>query len=93
MSSVVVLVAVINGAVQLLAQDPQYGDDTKILLRKTGFQIVGDFGAGGFQEADDESVVVSCWTAAPIKQIIADLARPIAVITIGDDGEIVNRFR
>ncbi|KAB5560248.1 hypothetical protein GE09DRAFT_1116401 [Coniochaeta sp. 2T2.1] len=78
--------------VRLLAQDPRYGDDTKEFLKTRGFQIVGDFGAGGFQEVDDQSIVISCWTGAPIKQIIADLCRPVAIIILGDDGVVLNRF-
>ncbi|KAB5562827.1 hypothetical protein GE09DRAFT_1219421 [Coniochaeta sp. 2T2.1] len=81
-----------DAVVRLLAQDPQYGDDTKEFLKTRGFQIVGDFGAGGFQEVDDQSIVISCWTAAPIKQIIADLCRPVAIITLGDDVVVLNRF-
>lgn len=82
-----------DGVVRLLAQDPQYRENTKEFLKTRGFQIVGDFGAGGFQDVDDESIVISCWTGAPIKQIIADIARPVAVITLGDNGVILNRFR
>ncbi|KAH7248383.1 hypothetical protein B0J15DRAFT_527559 [Fusarium solani] len=79
-------------AIRLLAQDPQYTDDTKEFLREKGFEIVGNFGAGGFAEVDDESIVFSAWVAAPVKQIVADLARPAAFITMGDDRPPFNSF-
>ncbi|KAI8947705.1 hypothetical protein F4801DRAFT_592403 [Xylaria longipes] len=66
--------------VRLLTQDPDYSDETKDMLRRIGFEVVGEHGAGGFAELDDESVVISPFTAAPVKQIIADLARPVAII-------------
>ncbi|KAJ2985915.1 hypothetical protein NUW58_g5282 [Xylaria curta] len=70
--------------VRLLTQDPGYSDETRDMLRKIGFEVVGEHGAGGFAELDDESVVISAFTAAPVKQIIADLARPVAIICSGE---------
>jgi sugar phosphate isomerase/epimerase len=69
--------------VRLLTQDPRYSDETKDLLREIGFEIVGEHGAGGFAELDNETVVFSAFTSAPVKQIIADLARPAAIICAG----------
>ncbi|ODH50694.1 hypothetical protein GX48_03202 [Paracoccidioides brasiliensis] len=57
--------------VRLLAQDPLYSTEKKDVLRQIGFEVVGDHGAGGFAELDD---------IAPVKQIIADLARPAVII-------------
>ncbi|KAI0843564.1 hypothetical protein F5Y06DRAFT_291479 [Hypoxylon sp. FL0890] len=73
-------------AVRLLAQDPDYTDETKEILRAAGFEIVGQFGAGGFAEVDDESVVFSAFVAAPVKQIIADIARPALIIRSENNG-------
>jgi NADPH:quinone reductase-like Zn-dependent oxidoreductase len=56
------------------------------MLQEIGFEVVGEQGAGGFAELDNESVVFSPVTKAPFKQIIADLARPVAIICIGNDG-------
>ncbi|KAH6657467.1 hypothetical protein BKA67DRAFT_189388 [Truncatella angustata] len=70
--------------VQLLAQDPGYTDDTKGLLERMGFKVVGDFGAGGFAEVDDESIVFCAYVSAPVKEIVADLARPAAFISLFD---------
>ncbi|KAI1114001.1 hypothetical protein F5Y14DRAFT_194233 [Nemania sp. NC0429] len=72
--------------VRLLAQDPGYSDETRDMLRKIGFEVVGEHGAGGFAELDDESVVFSAFAAAPVNQIIADLARPVAIICAGKTG-------
>ena len=66
--------------VQLLAQDPEYSEPAKELLQENGFTIVGQFGAAGFAEIDDKTVVFSAFVSAPLKQIIADIARP-ALIT------------
>lgn len=81
-----------NPGVRLLAQDPDYSDDTEELLQSNGFEIVGHFGGGGFAEVDDESLVFSAWVTAPVKQIIADIARPAVFITLGQDVPTFNKF-
>jgi hypothetical protein len=65
-------------AVRLLTQDPAYRDEAKVMLRKIGFELAGEHGAGGFAEIDDESIVFAPSVGAPVKQMIADLARPVA---------------
>jgi hypothetical protein len=70
---------------QLLAQDPGYTEEAKEMLKARGFSIVGQFGAGGFAEIDNNSVVFSAFAAVPLAEILADLARP-AVIIISDIG-------
>jgi hypothetical protein len=67
--------------VKLVTQDPAYCDESKVMAEELGFEVVGRYGAGGFAEVDNESVVFSAFTKAPMNQIIADLARPLAVIT------------
>lgn len=79
-------------AVRLVSQDPRYSDDAKAFLSAKGFEIIGNFGAGGFAEVDDKTVVFSAWTNAPVKQIIADIARPAALIMPADNGTFLNRF-
>ncbi|KAJ9486266.1 hypothetical protein VN97_g7072 [Penicillium thymicola] len=69
----------------LLAQDPDYTEVAETILTNKGFKIVGPHGAGGFAEIDDESIVISPFPAAPVKQIIADLARPVLIISTGFD--------
>lgn len=71
--------------VELLAQDPDYTEQAKEILKGNGFSLVGEFGAGGFAEVDDNSVVFSAFIEAPLKQIIADTARPVLIISTGFD--------
>ncbi|KAI1388627.1 uncharacterized protein F4822DRAFT_443507 [Hypoxylon trugodes] len=71
--------------VRCMAQDPDYTDETKKILRENGFEIVGQFGAGGFAEVDDESAVISIFPNAPVKQIIADIAQPVLFIRAAGD--------
>lgn len=71
--------------VQLLTQDPDYSAQTEEVLTSCGFSIVGQFGAGGFAEIDDNTVVFSAFVEAPLRQIIADIARPILVISTDRD--------
>lgn len=80
--------------VKLLTQDPGYSDETKHMLREAGFEVVGDYGAGGFAELDDTSIVFSAFTKAPVKQIIADIARPAIIIGNMSPGDgVFNKFR
>lgn len=60
--------------VRLLTQDPGYTGQTQGTLRGMGWEVVGEHGAGGFAEIDDESIVISPFTSAPVTQIMADLA-------------------
>ncbi|KIM97356.1 hypothetical protein OIDMADRAFT_32356 [Oidiodendron maius Zn] len=70
--------------VRILSQDPNYIDQTKELLLEAGIEVVGTHGAGGFAEVDSESIVLSALAQAPIQQIIADLARPVAIVYAGN---------
>lgn len=45
--------------------------------------VRGYYGVGGFAEIDEDSIVISAFAAAPVKQIIADLARPALIISTG----------
>jgi hypothetical protein len=83
-----------DAGVRLFTQDPRYSDETKDLLREIGFEVVGQYGAGGFAELDNESIVFSPFASAPVKQIIADLARPPVIICAGVTGaEVFNDFK
>lgn len=72
-----------GNTIRLLAQDPSYTVHSRGILEENGFEIVGQFGAGGFSEVDEESIVFSPFPNAPVKQILADIARPALVITRG----------
>lgn len=71
--------------VQLLTQDPDYTAASKVLLEASGFTIVGEFGAEGFAMVDEETIVFSVNVEAPLKQIIADIARPLVIFETGFD--------
>lgn len=68
--------------IRLLAQDPGYTDISKAFLKRSGrdFEIVGEHGAGGFAEVDEQSVVFSAFPLAPVRQVIADIAHPAILI-------------
>lgn len=72
-----------NETLRLLAQDPEYTEVAEEILTKKEFKIVGTHGAGGFAEIDEDSIIISPFAAAPVKQIIADLARPVLIISTG----------
>lgn len=72
-----------RNTIRLLAQDPDYTVQSRRILAENGFEIVGQFGAGGFSEIDGESIVFSPFASAPVKQILADTARPALVISSG----------
>ncbi|KAI1744561.1 hypothetical protein F4680DRAFT_405274 [Xylaria scruposa] len=78
--------------VRLLTQGPMYSDGTKDVLREIGFEVVGEHGAGGFAELDDESIVISPSPTAPVKQIIADLARPVAIICTKKTNKVFHNY-
>lgn len=67
--------------VRLLTQDPHYRDETNDIIKDLGFEVIGGYGAGGFAKIDDECVIFSAFTSAPVKQIITDLARPLVIIS------------
>ncbi|KAJ5475381.1 hypothetical protein N7539_008447 [Penicillium diatomitis] len=70
-------------SVQLHTQDPDYSKATRKLLTRKGFKVVGIHGAEEFVEIDEETIVISPFTAAPIKQIIADLGCPVLILCTG----------
>lgn len=70
-----------NKMVPILAQDPDYTEMAETILTEKGFEIVGTHGAGGFAEIDEESIVIAPFTAGPVKQIIAEIARPVLIIS------------
>ncbi|KAJ5709129.1 hypothetical protein N7493_010463 [Penicillium malachiteum] len=72
-----------NKPLPLFTQDPGYTEVAEEILTKREFKIIGTHGAGGFAEIDEESIIISPFAAAPVKQIIADLARPVLIISTG----------
>lgn len=72
-----------GGNASLLTQDPQYAKLTEDILTQKAFKIIGTHGAGGFAEVDEKSIIISPYVTAPVKQIIADVARPLLIISLG----------
>ncbi|KAI0909992.1 hypothetical protein F4823DRAFT_562309 [Ustulina deusta] len=70
--------------VRLLAQDPEYTSDTKHVLEKEGFEIMGTNGIDGFLEVDENSLVLAICAriraSTRVKEILAELARPAVII-------------
>ncbi|WEW58642.1 hypothetical protein PRK78_004110 [Emydomyces testavorans] len=66
------------GTIACYAQDPAYREADKVTLNKLGITVLEDPEA--FLEVDDSSVVFSCAPNVPVKQIIADIARPALMI-------------
>ncbi|KAI1806825.1 hypothetical protein F4811DRAFT_568249 [Daldinia bambusicola] len=60
------------------AQDPAYLSRDKRLLTEAGITVLEDPRA--FLEVDDTCLVVSVDPNIPVRQIIADIARPVAII-------------
>ncbi|KAJ4292217.1 hypothetical protein N0V88_005848 [Collariella sp. IMI 366227] len=64
--------------VKCYAQDPMYTPVDKQVLGEVGITVLDD--PRGFLEVDDNSVVISISPNIPVKQIVADIARPAVVI-------------
>ncbi|KAI8966611.1 hypothetical protein F5Y11DRAFT_364225 [Daldinia sp. FL1419] len=67
-----------NPPISCFAQDPAYLLRDKTVLSDAGITVLEDPWA--FLEVDDTSLVVSIDPNIPIRQIIADIARPVAII-------------
>ncbi|KAI9162974.1 hypothetical protein HJFPF1_04569 [Paramyrothecium foliicola] len=65
---------------RVVAQDPAYTTVGKQILRDEGFEVVEGYGSLAFTFVDEESVVISCHPNIPVKQIVADIARPAAMV-------------
>lgn len=69
-----------RGKIELIAQEPDYDEDTVRILEKEGFEIVKGLGALGFTRVDDNTLVFSIDNDIPVKQVVADIAKPAAMI-------------
>jgi hypothetical protein len=67
-----------GGEVMCYAQDPSYTAVDKRLLRNKGVTVLED--PRGFLEVDDDSVVISVSPTVPVRQIVADIAKPMVLI-------------
>lgn len=64
--------------IKCYAQDPAYTEVDRTVLAGAGIQILDD--PYGFLEVDDSSVVISFGSNVPVRQIVADIARPAIMI-------------
>ncbi|KAJ5606097.1 hypothetical protein N7510_008878 [Penicillium lagena] len=60
------------------AQDPEYKSVDKVVLEEHGIEVIDDPRA--WLEVDERSILFSCAPNVPVKEIVADTARPAAVI-------------
>lgn len=65
---------------RIMAQDPAYAPGQIEFLAEVGIDVVPGIGALGFTYVDDDSIVFSCSPDVPVKQIVADIAKPAGMI-------------
>ncbi|KAL5344101.1 hypothetical protein BJX70DRAFT_393522 [Aspergillus crustosus] len=66
------------GEIMCGVQDPMYSDKDRVALGVRGIVVLDD--PKGFLEVDDTSLVFACAPDVPVKQIVADIARPAVLI-------------
>lgn len=67
-----------RGGLACFAQDPEYSEVDKAVLREHGITVLED--PQGFLDVDEGSVVLSFSPNVPVKQIVADIARPAMIM-------------
>ena len=60
------------------AQDPVYSTADKQVLGEVGITVLND--PGGFLEVDETAIVIAIAPDIPVRQVVADLARPAMMI-------------
>ncbi|KAI1406169.1 hypothetical protein F4819DRAFT_441827 [Hypoxylon fuscum] len=66
-------------AVQVYFQDPGYTSVCKEILRELEHEVIECFGARGFTMIDENTLVIAHCASFPIREIVADIARPLAM--------------
>ncbi|KAL1311468.1 hypothetical protein AAFC00_004411 [Neodothiora populina] len=69
-----------TGPLPIFAQDPEYSPAAKHLLASVGIEVVGGRGSLGFTHVDDDTIVFTVCSNICVKQIVADIAKPLAMI-------------
>ncbi|KAK3902844.1 hypothetical protein C8A05DRAFT_15143 [Staphylotrichum tortipilum] len=77
------------GEVRCLAQDPMYRPADVEVLQELGVEVLED--PRGFLEVDEETVVVCVAPNVPVRQVVADIARPVAMVWGTVKGEVEAR--
>lgn len=66
--------------VRVLVQDPAYNEIDRIVLAEKGIETVGEYGAAGFADVDESSLVMTIAPSVCVREILADFVRPAAII-------------
>ncbi|KAI1147807.1 hypothetical protein F4825DRAFT_436192 [Nemania diffusa] len=65
--------------VVLLSQEPLYTEVCRDVLSEFGIEIIEGLGAKGFALVDDNTIVLTHNPGFPLREIVADLARPALI--------------
>lgn len=68
------------GALPIHAQDPAYSPQAAAFLSDVGINVVDGCGARAFTMIDDDCLVYACGPNAPVRQIVAEIARPAVLV-------------
>ncbi|KAH7148994.1 hypothetical protein B0J13DRAFT_620901 [Dactylonectria estremocensis] len=60
----------------IIAQEPVYSPTAKRLLTELGIEVVEGYGSLAFAHGDDDAIVLAYAPDIPMKQFVADNARP-----------------
>ncbi|ORY60059.1 uncharacterized protein BCR38DRAFT_488248 [Pseudomassariella vexata] len=66
--------------IPIVAQDPWYTEDTRDILECDNVDVAEGYGSLAFTQIDSQTLVYSVNPSVPVKQIIADIARPAIMI-------------
>ncbi len=77
------------GEIKCFAQDPMYRDADVEVLEEVGIEVLGDPRA--FLEVDGETFVLCVAPNVPVRQVIADIARPAGMVWGRVKGEVEAR--
>jgi len=82
-----------GGEVGCFAQEPTYTEIDERILQEVGVTVLDD--PRGFLEVDEASVVISSSPDIPLRQIVADIARPAVMIwdKVGEKDEDGNLWQ
>jgi hypothetical protein len=72
-----------EGTVKCFAQDPVYGPMDKQVLSELGIAVVDN--PSGWLEVDEGSVVIAITPEIPVDEVLADIARPVAIIMLAPE--------
>ncbi|VUC29328.1 unnamed protein product [Clonostachys rosea] len=77
-----------QSSLKVVAEDFSYSPQDKEVLAKAGIQILNGYGTSAFRVVDDETIFVCCDPRRAVKEIIADIARPAAMLWIQELPEV-----